>query len=306
MPYYLGIDGGATMTVAVLIDENGGVRATGKAGAISFPQYGKEAALSVIADLANQMAQGRKIRSLCAGLSGLNRQTDIAGMNSALKVLQLADHVEAVSEGLIALYGATIGKPGVILIAGTEVVAWGTDGRNFKRADGWGYFLGDNGGGIDLSRSALVAAFKSYDGRGKRTRLVEAMLEYFNANSPEEVVEKVYGKPVTIVAGFAPYVFREAIFGDEVALDLVRGAAKELSSSVKAVIDSLKLSSPPIFAYGGLLQNQLLKVEVEKELGVTLLPPKFQPVIGAAIRAVSSAGELSEELLKNLPSNGTE
>ena len=305
MQYFAGIDGSGSSTVAVLVDEKGDVVARGKANSSNVSQYGKEVAISIIADLVNEMAQQRKVRSLCAGLSGLERAGDLASINSALRTLALAETSEAVSDGMMILEAATLGRPGVVLVAEGGVSSWGTDGRSYKRADGWGYFLGDNGGAIDISRRGMVAALKYYDGRGSSTRLLNAMLEYFGVSSPEEVVGKVYGKPVSSVIGFANFVLREAFLGDEVALSIVRDAAAEMAATARAVINALHILSPEVFYWGSLLQNEFFRSQVSKELGLPLVRSPYQPVVGAVLLALKNAGvEPTEDFLKKFALEG--
>ena len=79
------------------------------------------------------------------------------------------------SDGVIAHAGALGGEPGVVLIAGTGVVALaiGADG-GLRTADGWGPWLGDEGGGAWIGAAGLRAALRAHDGRGPSTTLLDA------------------------------------------------------------------------------------------------------------------------------------
>src|SRR3954453_11144302 len=71
--------------------------------------------------------------------------------------------------------GALGGEPGVVLIAGTGVVAVAIDADGALRtADGWGPWLGDEGGGAWIGASALRPALRAHDGRGPSTALLDA------------------------------------------------------------------------------------------------------------------------------------
>src|ERR1700735_156549 len=49
-----------------------------------------------------------------------------------------------------ALAGATAGKPGIVMIAGTGSIAFGRNaGGRTARAGGWGFIFGDEGGAFD-------------------------------------------------------------------------------------------------------------------------------------------------------------
>jgi len=300
---FVGIDGGGTKTSAALADERGRVLKTARAGPTNYVQYGESVVVDTIRALLSQLKVDGPIASLCAGLAGLDRPDDKQFMNDVLLRAGFAQKAEAVSDGLIALYGATFGEAGVILMGGTGVIAWGTDGKLFKRADGWGYLLGDTGSGYDLSRRALVAAFKAYDGRGESTSLLGAILGYFKVQKPEELIRVVYGKPVSVIAGLAPLVFQEAKRGDRVAMSIVEYAADELVNTVNAVLKGLSLDVEGIYVSGGLFQDDLLRELVERKLGKKLLKPPLSPALGAVVRAYINYGiRPTGEMLENLMS----
>jgi N-acetylmuramic acid 6-phosphate etherase len=67
-----------------------------------------------------------------------------------------AQRVAVTSDAVIAHAGALNGEPGVVLIAGTGVVAPAihADGT-LRTADGWGPWLGDEGGGAWIGAAGL-------------------------------------------------------------------------------------------------------------------------------------------------------
>ena len=83
---------------------------------------------------------------------------------------------------MIAHAGALDGEPGVVLIAGTGVVALaiGADGA-LRTADGWGPWLGDEGGGAWIGAAGLRTALRAHDGRGRSTTLLDAARARFGA-----------------------------------------------------------------------------------------------------------------------------
>ena len=83
------------------------------------------------------------------GAAGALAAPDAArALGDALLASLRAKRVAVTSDAVIAHAGALDGKPGVVLIAGTGVVALaiGADGT-LRTADGWGPWLGDEGGG---------------------------------------------------------------------------------------------------------------------------------------------------------------
>src|SRR6201987_2753855 len=83
------------------------------------------------------------------GAAGALAAPDAArALGDALLASLRAERVAVTSDAVIAHAGALDGKPGVVLIAGTGVVALAisADGA-LRTADGWGPWLGGGGGG---------------------------------------------------------------------------------------------------------------------------------------------------------------
>ena len=63
-----------------------------------------------------------------------------------------------------AFVGAFAGRPGVLLLAGTGSMAWGSDGTRQVRTGGWGEGFGDEGSAYWIGRRALGLASQALDG----------------------------------------------------------------------------------------------------------------------------------------------
>src|SRR5205085_1623014 len=121
--------------------------------------------------------------------------------------------VEVVTDAEIALYGATGGAPGLVLIAGTGSICCGRNARG-KRvcAGGWGPLAGDEGGGAWLARRALQAVAQATDGRGPATTLCQAACAYFNVATADDLSLALYAPSMTNerIAGFGRQVVPRA------------------------------------------------------------------------------------------------
>jgi N-acetylmuramic acid 6-phosphate etherase len=166
--------------------------------------------------------------------------------NSLLASLR-AQRVAVTSDAVTAHAGALDGEPGVVLIAGTGVVALaiGADGA-LRSADGWGPWLGDEGGGAWIGAAALRAALRAHDGRGPSTTLLRAARARFGA--PETWAAQLTG--AAALASFAPDVLSEQ--GDATALAIVGAAAEALAATARAVGDG------PVAMVGGLAGVKVL------------------------------------------------
>ncbi|MDR3655785.1 MAG: ATPase, partial [Mycobacterium sp.] len=124
----------------------GGWRAEGSgAPGLAMPD-GARAAEAAILAVAGELGP---VEEVIVGAAGALAAPQAArALGEALLASLRAERVAVTSDGVIAHAGALDGKPGVVLIAGTGVVALaiGADG-SLRTADGWGPWLGDEGGG---------------------------------------------------------------------------------------------------------------------------------------------------------------
>ena len=163
-----------------------------------------------------------------------------------------AERVAVTSDAVIAHAGALDGEPGVVLVVGTGVVALaiGADGA-MRTTDGWGPWLGDEGGGAWIGAAGLRAALRAHDGRGPSTALLDAARARFGA--PETWPAQLTG--AAAVATFAPDVL--AAEGDAAARAIVRAAAEALAATARAVGDG------PVVMVGGLAGVEALREQLD-------------------------------------------
>uniref|UniRef100_UPI003899EE6E BadF/BadG/BcrA/BcrD ATPase family protein n=1 Tax=Mycobacterium sp. HUMS_1102779 TaxID=3383487 RepID=UPI003899EE6E len=77
-------------------------------------------------------------------------------LGTALLTSLRVGRIAVTSDAVLAHAGALGGEPGVVLVAGTGVVALAIDANGALRtADGWGPWLGDEGGGAWIGAAGL-------------------------------------------------------------------------------------------------------------------------------------------------------
>lgn len=295
---YLGVDGGGTKTHIVLLNEAQDAVCEGSAGASNPLRVGIETAASNIIKAINAACDAGgcsrgDIVAATLGLAGVRRldlrQRIREGVYRQLHI----KNIEVITDAEIALYGATLGKAGLVVIAGTGSVCIGQndDGEKFS-AGGWGPLAGDEGGGAGIARSALHAIAKASDGRAPKTKLSEVAIEYFRAAHIEDLTVAIYAPQVDNqrIAGFARFVIETAQSGDQVAIKVLEEAGRELGVAARAVITKLKLQNRQfpvayvgsIFNAGDLITKPFLKEVQEIAPKAALIPPQFPPSIAAA------------------------
>jgi len=294
----VGVDGGGSKTDAVIVDADGRTLGEGTSGPSNPLRVGivrAAAAVREAIDKACEAAQVRREDILAAevGLAGARRTELRERVREALSNLGIAD-LEVVGDADIALYGATDGEPGVVVIAGTGSVCCGVNARGKRNcAGGWGPVAGDEGGGAWIARRALRAIAHASDGRGPKTSLMAAACAYFHVTSPEDLSTAIYAPTMTNerLAGFGKQVIEAAKAKDPVAREIVAEAGRELGLAVMAVVRNLKLEPERfqvayvggVFAAGG---DLVLGPMSERILQIAPLafvaPPRMSPSLAAA------------------------
>jgi N-acetylmuramic acid 6-phosphate etherase len=264
---YLGIDGGGTRTVALLVraDSAGGwvLLGRGEAGAANTRAVGLQRSQQALDEAVSRAfaAAGlprTAVAAACLGLAGAGRPEEQALVRAWAERVRLAGVVDVTADTPLLLAAGTPGGWGLALVAGTGSMAFARapDGRT-TRSGGWGHLLGDEGSGYALAVAGLRAVVRAADGRGPRTALSERLLAGQGLRRPEELVGAVYGGGLdrTALAGLAPVVVAAAEEGDEAADTIVSEAAGQLAATAAAAVRALGLEAPavPTALAGGLL-----------------------------------------------------
>ncbi|MBA2527544.1 MAG: ATPase [Pyrinomonadaceae bacterium] len=294
----VGIDGGGSKTHAVIVDAEGRTLGEGTSGPSNPLRVGiarAAAAVREAIDKACEAAQVRREDIIAAeiGLAGTRRPELRERVREGLSNLGIAD-VEVVSDADIALYGATDGEPGVVVIAGTGSVCCGVNARGKRNcAGGWGPVAGDEGGGAWIARRALRAIAHASDGRGPKTSLMAAACAYFHVTTPDDLSTAIYAPTMTNerLAGFGKQVIEAAKAKDQVAREIMAEAGSELGVAVAAVIRNLKLEPERfqvayvggVFAAAGELVLGPMCERIHQLAPLAFVaPPRMSPSLAAA------------------------
>jgi glucosamine kinase len=242
--YLLGIDGGATKTLAAVLDLERGELRLGRGGPSNQDSVGVKAAGEGLFEAADEALAGVGISDDqldAAVLAVAGTDTDaVAGHVSERRSREWI----VVNDVVGAWATATGAQPGVGAISGTgsNVFGVGPDGRPW-RAGGWGHLLGDEGSGYWLGVQSIKAALRDRESSGPETALSEAAVDFFGAGSVEALATTVYAKPLTKseIAAFAIETARIAERGDAVARELYERGAAELAAQIAAVIGQTAL-----------------------------------------------------------------
>jgi len=158
-------------------------------------------------------------------------------------------------DGAVALAAVFDQGPGIIVNAGTGSIAFARDPNGqVHRSGGYGWQLGDEGGGYWLGRRALDAAARAHDGRGEGSTLLARLLASLGLRSFDDLVRWSVTAAPSQVAALAPHVLNAAREGESVAQRATTDAARELVGLAVALEGHFPGTEPVSLATaGGLL-----------------------------------------------------
>jgi N-acetylglucosamine kinase-like BadF-type ATPase len=190
------------------------------------------------------------------------------------------------ADALTTHIGALGFRPGAVVAAGTGAVALGTDFRGiWRRGDGWGYLVGDAGGGSWVGRLGIDAALRAVDGRAGGSRALLSLMKR-DLGMPDQVVARLHAGEATAheLAAFAPCVAEAAWAGDPHAEQILVAAARELASTLAAVAHGWAAYvswAGGLFSAGGVLRESFRDAVRELLPTAALLFPRGSSAAGA-------------------------
>jgi len=300
--FVLGIDAGGTKTVCLLADEKGTVIAHARGGGANLQSVGELEVEKVLHGVMDAVLANRDIRTaaICLGIAGVDRPSDVETVRGIMRRIGSNTRTLVVNDALVALEAGAGAGPGVVLVAGTGSMAYGRNAaEQAARAGGWGYLLGDEGGGFWIGRAALSAVVRQFDGRGPSTRLTELVLTHMGLTSPTELIHEIYYRDLHrhAIAGMAALVQGAAGAGDAVAGHILSRAGTELAAAAASVITRLGMRGDafPLVLAGGIFRGiPSLVTDVGQRLSeaaprasARLL--EVEPAVGAVRLALAAA-----------------
>ncbi len=300
MGYVIGVDGGGTRTTLLLADSSGReiLRREGPPGLVDprSPAASAESVAALIRSATGDAELTGRADALCAGLAGVGNAAEREIVQRTLEGRGLAARVLVVSDGEIALEGALGSDPGILLVSGTGSIAYGRGERGqVLRCGGWGMMLGDEGSGYAIGRAALRAALCSVDGRGPKTRLLEAVGAETGVAGPDALPPWVGRAGKADVARLTAGVIELAKSEDEVAFRILQSAAGDLASHAFALRERLApwSGASAVVLHGGVTRHPLFVDLVAEALSgapadFNLRPSESDAVTGAVRLANAS------------------
>lgn len=251
--YVIGIDAGGTRTRAAVVTLDGLVAGYGT-GPGANPNSGNDAVTALATALRAAVTEVDRTRVVggvfgIAGAGAAGRPKAVSASNAAWLSAELpGDGPEVVTDIAVAFAAGTALPSGIVVFAGTGAgAAVIDDGTIARRADAYGWLVGDEGSAVWIGRAAVRAVLRACDERGPATALTGGVTDIMlgadapasSSDLPQALVKEVYGNPPAALGRLAPAVGAAAADGDPVARDIVAEAASHLLTDVDAVRPAL-------------------------------------------------------------------
>lgn len=299
----LGVDGGATKTVALVADVAGNVLGAGRAGssdihaAVIAPDAAVGEVVAAVREATTSAGVGpADLRCCVFSLCGADWPEDYELYSGMLaERLDLGSEPTVVNDAFGALRAGAPDGIGVALVLGTgaAVAARGPGG------DTWysGYRI-EASGALEFGRYAYELLIRGEYGSGPTPAFRSAALEAFDVASVEELVYVVMrsgGLGSRSLARLAPLLLEAGHLGDPLIQLYVREQGRSLAGYVRAAAERVFPGGqrPIVVTTGGVFRHRCTDLSDAIEAGLpgySVVASGAEPVIGAVMLAADEMG----------------
>lgn len=309
---YLCVDGGQTKTDVFLLSAEGVQLESWKEAPLLYPSRPEgEARLRGVVrrtceELKRRLAgKSKDIHlSMCFSLTGYHEgdeYTPALVREEVQTVFTGFERAYTIPDYVGNWFAATKGTAGIVIIAGGGAVAYGRNADSVSlRTGGWGHLLGDEGSGYWIGLQAVKATLKSDHEMIEKTALTEKVMRTFGVDGELALLRQVYSGSIREddFAALTPVVVSAAEEGDEVANQILDGAADHLSQMTTRMIDGL--GNLPIHLSGGVFRVPAMQERFSKQLSsklkrVEIVAGFAEPVNGLLLAAKGGARDIEAD-----------
>lgn len=270
-PLFLGIEGGATHTVALLSQGKGQLLNRLVAGPGNIRLLDDQQLLELLQEIGEVMPSAT---ALAIGMAGARTEDEWGRMRAAAAKVWRGIPCYATNDLETALAAADevelAFKARVLVLSGTGSCLYGrsSTGQTAK-VGGWGHVLGDQGSAYDIGRCALQGALEFYDHTGRWPPLGQRILRALQLNAPDDLVGWAHAAQKTDFAALAPEVFAAQSRNEKIAQAALAAAATRLAQDAVACARRLAAHGQRvqfILSGGVLLKQPAFAQKVAREL----------------------------------------
>lgn len=285
----LAVDGGATKTFAIIIDEKDlsvkGIGVSGPSNVRSVTAITSRKNIMVAVRKAKKMANVTKIEKSIYGIAGYgDSKYHTEELDSIIHSMN--KNAVITNDGEAAVYLVTLGNDGIVTAIGTGSVGAYIKNNKINRIGGWSYLTDDNASGFWIARKALELCEKSYDKLIDETILIKNFEDFFKLSLRDLVsnLESHFDK--RLMASLAIIVDEAANNGDKLA----KYALKLSFDEIKLMIDGMKKNfdnNVIVGSVGGVMQSKIIRNYLKNEFNGIKIFYGYHVAIGNAMRLLN-------------------
>ena len=291
MTLTLGIDGGASATKWALRKEDGSF-IEGKSKPIDGHIYRESSRiqLSEVLTEINHSVDSDKVVAIYAGITGIGAESieETKAIFTTFFPGALVKIVIDMELGYRAHFN--LGQ-GIFLYSGTGSIAVHmTIDNKTIRAGGWGYLLGDEGGGYWIGLQGIRHTVSILDKRSEIDPLSQRIMSTLGVNDWDGIKAFVYSRDRSAIASLAQDVINLALSGDPASKQIVTQASIHLGDLVRDIDSLVETKNLPVVLGGGISEGgQFIRDAISTHVGRAITLSRVNMAKRAAELAVNSA-----------------
>ena len=301
--FVIGIDGGGTRSRAIAVSVDGDLLGEVSGGPLNYnttsPGKFRASLADIIQQFSDEHGLGSAAEQTVVGTASLFTSLDPAEAANVCGGLLPVDRLTVVGDVVTALYGATLGAPGLLVVSGTGSIAAAMDGNGCcQTTGGLGPMIGgDPGSAHWIANEVLThASVESCNGI-QSTGLTDLICRYFNIPDFQKLVPAIYSEVESAkrLAGLSQFVATSDLNGQPFWLGILRRAGVRLATLCEPLVarlDSAKWSGVVHVSGSVLANNTQVRESFVTELSAkakrthAVESPALSAVEGAALMAL--------------------
>jgi len=298
--YVIGIDGGASKTRGILMNNNGETIATAFGKGSNLTIYGETAAERIVNIISNLCKKAKisidSVDAIGLGLAGASSEDGRDELFKKLDTLNLSKKALIANDAEVAFEINCPGDFGILITVGTGVICLArNNNEKIVRVAGQGHDKGDIGGGYWLGKQGifnLTLNETSVIGDKDLEEIMDAFMQLINEDDFQFALEKIQESEdcVQIIAQLAEPLIKLAQKGNTVALSVVQEATHAVANYIISIIEEMNYNKKNIVlaGNGSIISNDFFRNSVNDELRFQFSDIKWvfssiSPAYGAAL-----------------------
>lgn len=298
--FYLGVEGGASKSIAALAGEKGKIVKKRQGRALNYHALGEARTKVHMDELLTPLFLFARRRGTIAravfGLAGLDSPKDEEHYRKIIRsIVPHGMEFQLYNDAKVALEAlCPDASQRILIISGTGSNVYGEKGKKSARAGGQGFLMSDEGSAYESGNLVLRAAVRSWDGRIAKTYLEQAALAHAGVVTVTELIAYVHRlwnkEPHRYkmgIASFSKALDAALVKKDKEAQAIRAHCAHELALGVRTVVQRLNMDTKKevcVGMVGAQFHMPGLRTLVEKEVRAFLLRAVFVEKHGEGVK----------------------